>query len=288
MLLEDALSLLPRRKQASHKGQNGRVIIVGGSRGYYGAPIIAGLAAEKTGIDAVTIFLPPSHIEAAKGYSLNFFLKPMMLDEIGLYDVRAIHEAIESADVLLIGNGLGKGFDVKKVILSILAGIDESKKVVIDAQAILPEVLALYKAEKHSWIFTPHKGELSRLAGRDNLHEILPEEQVLDELINYSITQKLMVCLKGPIDRVIDGKNNKIYENRTGTPYMSVGGTGDALAGIIAAYLSLGLNPIDAMRLAVFLWGLCGEKINRQLTAYEMLTIWPDFIKDNLSKTTLF
>ncbi len=271
MNLEEAASLLPKRDPNSHKGQNGRVVVVGGCRGYYGAPIIAGLAAEKSGVDAVTLFLPPSHVEAAKGYSLNFFIKPMMFDEIGLYDVKAIHDAVDAADVLLIGNGLGVGFDVKKTVLSILCGIEKRKPVVIDAQAILPEILEIYKPNEHNWIITPHKTEMMRLSGMPG---------IIDELIEWALSKKLVICLKGKVDHIIDGRNGVTYDNETGTPYMSVGGTGDALAGIISAYISTGMDMVTAARLATFLWGLCGQRIDGAVITYDMLNIWPDLVKE--------
>lgn len=259
---------LPIWHLESHKGQQGRILTIGGSPKYHGAPILTLLGAEVAGADLITAFMPQVHIESAKRYSLNVFLNPFKLDEFGINDVKAIGEATKNNDVMILGNGIGSNIDVKKGVLSLLSNLEIPT--VLDAEALFPEILDITTNNRKGWILTPHKGEFERLF---NLQPTI--ENVAKMADKYECT----ICVKGRIDFI--ATPGQFYKNRTGVPQMRVGGTGDVLAGIIGAYYSMGLDAFEATKTGAFLWGKCGEYLLEKmypLSAYQMVKKYRRFI----------
>ena len=111
---------LPTRKKTSHKGEVGKVFIIGGSPDYYGAPILSALGAEKSGADLITLMIPKIHNEAAKRYSLNLFLKFFTGDVLSLNDVDEVLDVASQHHALLIGPGVGADLRTQNSIVSIL------------------------------------------------------------------------------------------------------------------------------------------------------------------------
>lgn len=249
----------PFFEKNSHKGEKGRVMIVAGSHLYYGAPIFTALAAERSGADLITLFLPEKHVETAKNYSLNLFLHAFVQHDLGLKDIGLIVDETKRNDVLIIGNGVGTDQDTKKAIIKILEEV--AIPVVLDAEALFPEVLNIKR--KSEWVVTPHKGEFKRLFNAE------PNEE---NVAKMSRQHDMTILLKSPID--IIGCKGEISLNNTGCPQMRVGGTGDALAGIVGSYISQGLSLKDAAFSGAYYWGKCGEKIiekQTSLTTLEMI-----------------
>ncbi len=251
--------ILPYFDKNSHKGEKGKVMIVAGSHLYYGAPIFVALAAEHSGADLITLFLPEKHVECAKHYSLNLFLHSFVQHDLGLKDIGLIVDEAKRNDVLIIGNGVGTDQDSKKAIIKILEEV--SIPVVLDAEALFPEILNIKR--KSEWVITPHKGEFKRLFG------VEPNEE---NVALMSKQHNITILLKSPID--IIGCKGEISLNHTGCPQMRVGGTGDALAGIIGSYISQGLSLKDSAFSGAYYWGKCGEIMiekQKSLTTLEMI-----------------
>ncbi len=277
---------MPTFEQTLHKGDIGKVMIIGGSPIYYGAPILTALGAEASGSDLIYLYIPSMHIETAKKYSLNFFIHhftDVNTGYMGLYDVKKIHDIAANVDAIIIGNGLSKDFDVKKTVLSILSSID--KPVVIDADALVPEIMKIYDYTKHDWVLTPHHAEFRRVFGAD------PTLENIEKVANQYM---INMCVKGHIDYIIAGRdftldksstnskvmgNKVLYRNETGVVQMKVGGTGDVLAGIIGGYISQGLSALQAMRSAVYLWGKCGEMMYEKQVVFSAKNLVKHFPK---------
>ncbi len=236
--------ILPSFDSSSHKGEKGKVLIVAGSHKYYGAPIFTALGAEHSGADLITLFLPEKHLATAKNYSLNLFLDTFIQHDLGLKDIGLIIDEASRNDVLIIGNGVGTDQDTKKAIIKILEEI--SIPVVLDAEALFPEILNVKR--KSEWVITPHKGEFKRLFNLE------PTEQNVSSM---SKQHDLIILLKAPVD--IIAYKGEVHLNKTGCPQMRVGGTGDALAGIVGSYISQGLKPFEAAKSGAYYWGKCGE-----------------------------
>jgi NAD(P)H-hydrate epimerase len=231
------LTLLPPRKKRAHKGQGGEVLIIGGGP-YQGAPWLAGLGALRAGADIVRIASPV------------FEPVPDLIYErldgkaIGDEHTERLIALAEKADVVVSGNGLGSAsHDV------ITAIAPHCKKAVFDADALrLP-----LPAAAGETIYTPHAGEFSRLTGKTLPDDSLGRARVLKDA-------KLpgTVILKGHIDIISDGR--QVRFNRTGDPAMTVGGTGDVLAGIAGALLCR-LPAFDAACIAAYVSGKAGEAV---------------------------
>ncbi len=253
----------------SRKGQQGRVMVVGGSPECYGAPILACMGAEAAGADLVGAVMPTEHLEAAKRCSLNLFLYGFNGKILSCADVNNIIAISEKYDVLVIGNGIGKSFESRDAVLEILERVD--MPIVLDAEALIPEILDIRAAKnKQSWLLTPHHTEFKKLFSQEinlkNIHKLAEK---------HSIT----LCVKGMIDYV--ASPDFFYENRTGVPQMRIGGTGDALAGIMGAYYSMGMDPFNAAKTAIFFWGRCGEVMMQKsytLSASAMLRYYPKLV----------
>ena len=232
-----------KREKESHKGDNGKVMVVGGSPLFHGAPILCALAAEYSGVDLVFPFLPPCQMEAAKTYSLNFILQRFEEEILSVKDVKTILNFSQQVDCVVIGPGLGNATKTKTAIKSILSHLQVPT--VVDASALmytnhLPEVCVL----------TPHRGEFLNMTGED------PTPKNLQK---WSKNLKATIVCKGPEDIIAD--DDEIAINNTGNALMTVGGTGDVLAGFIGGLMAQGLSPFDAGKYATRILGLIAENL---------------------------
>lgn len=246
---------LSRRSSDAHKGDGGRVLVVGGGP-YQGAPYLAGLAALRAGADIVIVATP-----APLPYP-DVITIPVQ-GEDGWHEAleRLIGE-VERADTVVMGNGLGSGS------AGIAAGLAPScRRAVVDADALRLPLPAAPET-----VYTPHAGEFARTFGP------LPGEGLAERARAVRrAAQDGVVLLKGPVDIISDG--NRVRFNRTGTPAMTVGGTGDVLAGVVGALLCR-LDPFQAAVAGAYATGLAGEAAAQGrtagLVASDMLTGLPD------------
>jgi len=229
------LTLLPARGHKVHKGAGGEVLVIGGGP-YQGAPWLAGLGALRAGADIVRIASPV------------FEPIPDLIYErlegrfIGEEHIERLINLAEHADVVVCGNGLGS---VSHGVIHTIAPY--CKKAVIDADALrLP-----LPAAKNETIYTPHSGEFTRITGIT-----LPESTKERALAVMTSGIPGTVLLKGHIDIITDKK--RVRFNRTGDPAMTVGGTGDVLAGITGALLCH-LPAFEAACIAAYVNGRAGE-----------------------------
>ncbi|MEK7529268.1 MAG: NAD(P)H-hydrate dehydratase [Patescibacteria group bacterium] len=256
--------LLPRRDEDSHKGDNGRVLIIGGSQDYFGAPVFAGLGSLYSGADLTYILVPECNFDVTRSFYPDFivrkypgfFLNPRAIDE-------AVHLA-EQCDAVLIGPGIGSSEEVFNTIIKILARIH--RPVILDADALNPTVMESVPVALPSLTITPHHGEMERLLER-SIHELDDEtrEGVIGDFVKKT---SATVLLKGQMDMVVgleygSGEVIGAY-NVTGHPGMTVGGTGDVLAGIVTSMIAQGVKPFPACSIAAFANGLSGENVARQ------------------------
>lgn len=238
------LKVLQTRRADSHKGQSGRVLIVGGGP-YSGAPALAAMAALRTGADIVTVAAPASVAATIASYSPNLIVKPLSSDVLCEEDVGTIAELIKSHDVVVIGMGLGRAERTKTAISKI---IPFCEKVVVDADGLYGTELPV--AEGIEMIITPHAGEFRLLGGRG-----------ADDVQDFSRKNNLTVLLKGKEDSISNGE--RVAINRTGNAGMTVGGTGDVLAGISGALFAVS-PPMEAACCAAFINGAAGDLVFEQ------------------------
>jgi NAD(P)H-hydrate epimerase len=232
------------RKKDSHKGDHGRIMVIGGSPLFYGAPILTSLAAEYSGVDLVYPVLPESQVPTIKNYSLNLIIQTFKGDYLTPDDVKGIAGMAEKMDAVVIGPGLGNESKTQNAVKKLLSLM--TVPTVVDASALiftnhLPGITVL----------TPHRGEFKELTGEDATPE------------NVQKWAKQLGCTilcKGPEDIIAD--SDELSINKTGTTLMTVGGTGDVLSGFIGGLLAQGVEPFDAAKHAVHLLGIAGEEIS--------------------------
>tara|TARA_B110000014_G_C20121378_1_gene594419 strand:+ start:1684 stop:3054 length:1371 start_codon:yes stop_codon:yes gene_type:complete len=231
------LELFPKFDVNKHKGQNGKVAIIGGGE-YAGAPSIAGMGAYRSGVDLVHVFVPSNNYDQVSAFAPELIVHKMD----GEFVTKSIVDILRSHDFdsVVIGPGMGKRQDSLEAVSEIIANFDN---LVIDADAI-----SNYKFNNKNILLTPHKGELSRLGAEPNK----------EQLMQFSIDSGVTLLFKGKIDYITDGINFKM--NSTGHPRLAVGGTGDLLAGVCGGLIGRGLSAFEAGRLASYVIGLAGEK----------------------------
>jgi NAD(P)H-hydrate epimerase len=239
------VKMVVKRSPDSHKGDNGRVLIVGGGA-YFGAPSLAALAALRTGADIVTLAVPKSVSGIISSFSPNFILRPLSGDVLTTEDLPRVRELMKTHDVTVIGMGLGKG---EKTVRAIRSIISDAGKLVVDADALIP-----LKFPRGKTIVTPHAGEFERLSGVE-----VPEDDGsrISAVKEFSRDRGITTLMKGREDIISDGLRVKV--NRTGNAGMTVGGTGDVLAGITAALYAITNDSFKAATAAAFLSGASGD-----------------------------
>jgi NAD(P)H-hydrate epimerase len=247
----DLQILYPRPARGSRKGQNGRVLVVGGGP-YSGAPALAALASLKAGADLATVAAPESVAGTIAAYSPNLIVRPLRGGIIKPSHVAEISELAREADAVLVGPGAGASPETLEALADVVA--DTNKPLVIDADGLRAVGKSHGLLGGKRGILTPHAGEFAILSGKAPPDELEARGRAAARL---SKSTGLAVLLKGPVDVVTDG--GTVKTNHTGNDGMTVGGTGDVLAGLCAGLLAKGAAPLDAARVAAFLSGSAGD-----------------------------
>jgi hydroxyethylthiazole kinase-like uncharacterized protein yjeF len=243
---------LKKREKNSHKGQNGRVLIVGGSSEYSGAPALAALSSLRSGADLSVVACPKSVASPIRSYSLDLIVKSLSDNYITFDDTSRLLELSEEADVMVLGCGIGREEETGLALNEMIEKLQVPIIIDADALKILDlDVISKYRSEI---ILTPHKAEFKAFFGigvPENLN------QKIDVVSDASRECKCTVLLKGVVDIISNGESVKL--NSTGNPGMTVGGTGDLLAGIVGSLMAQGHNAYEAAYLGSFINGSAGD-----------------------------
>lgn len=238
------VKVLQKPAATSHKGDNGQVLVIGGSQYFHGAPVLASQAASKI-VDLVYFSSTAQNNEVVKKMKAKL-ADFMVVPRIGLEKI------IKKVDVILIGPGLGVTEEGRKITNSLLKKY-KNKKIVIDADALK---MVDKKLLNKNCIVTPHRQEFKILFG------VTGSEQTVKKMAKK---YKCTIVLKGSIDFISTADEFKF--NRTGNVSMTKGGTGDVLAGLIA-----GLAATNELFLAAsagaFINGLAGDRLNKRVSHY--------------------
>lgn len=273
---EQVLSILPDRAADAHKGDFGKILLLCGSKGYTGAAYLAAMGALRSGAGLVFLGVPESiyAIEAIKLNEAIVFSLPEEDGKLSADAVPAILERLPKMDAVLIGPGLGQSagvFEVVKVVLE-----HAQCPVLLDADGI--NLIAAHKdivrGRTAPTILTPHAGEFGRLGGNPEERTVAAEAMAKD--------LGCILLLKGHHTVITDGGTT--YINTTGNPGMSVGGSGDMLAGIITALLGQGIAPLEAAACGAWLHGAAGDICAAEIGQYgmlptDMLNVLPRLLK---------
>ena len=239
------LGLIRKRTPESHKGDSGRILVIGGGP-YTGAPALTALAALRAGADIVTVAAPKTAAKTISGFSPDLIVQKLAKDHLCPEDIGVLRDQITRHDVVVMGMGLGRHKETQDALAMI---IPLCKKTVIDADALQLDLPL-------KGIVTPHASEFQRISGISLVDASYRER--IEPLKGYAAEKGLVVLLKGKIDLITDG--DVVRANTTGNPGMTVGGTGDVLAGVTAAFYAR-TSALWAATAAAFVNGRAGDLV---------------------------
>lgn len=266
LLEESELASLPPRPARAHKGTFGRVLVIGGSYAMSGAGYLAAKAAYRAGAGLVEIFTPEANrviYQTQLPEALLTLYDPDNLDKI------ALRAAIDRADAIAIGMGLGSAPIVTKLVDTVLTRA--KAPVVLDADALNElsrggEIRARLAACKAPLILTPHLGEAARL-----LESSIPQiaANPIDTAVQMSRSLAAVTVLKDARTVVTDGIHLAL--NVKGNNGMATGGSGDVLAGVIAAFLAAKATPFTAAKLGVLTHAMAGDAAKKSRGSHGLM-----------------
>ena len=282
----DLLPTLKVRKIDNHKGQFGRILVIGGSKNYSGAPAYSSLTGINFGCDLVITYTPQVVGDVIRSYSPNMIVRTNPGDWLNVEALDEILFLVNWSNSILIGPGLGEEKATEELLVKLLEYFKKEKKsYVLDADALklVKNHLDLIKGQ--SVILTPHEGELKVMMDIE-----LPKYDDIENrgeiIVNLAKELNATLLVKGSYDYISNGKFMKI--NKTGCPEMSIGGTGDVLAGLCACFLSTENEIFHSACSAAFLNGYIGEYTKRiigpRFTAMDMINNINNAILDLVNK----
>jgi len=267
---------IPIRKPSSRKGDNGKVLVLGGSYIYHGAPALSSLAALRTGADLVYTCVPKINVQSTRAVSPNLIVIPLADSKLTRGAVNKLLGQIPTdLDSATIGMGLSIQ-DPEALKLLVKSLLDRDVRLSLDASALVNYILPSLSGK--NVILTPHAGEFKRLFG-----EVPPDSEKarIAMVEKFAKEHSVIIILKGSTDIISNGVTT--YLNSKNTPGMTVGGTGDILSGIIAGILAQNKDALESAVIAVYFNGLAGAMIQKKfgthMTATDLLDVLPDVMK---------
>ena len=278
---------LPKRKADGHKGTFGKLLIVGGSVGFTGAPWLTAEGAVRSGCGLVYLGVPESiwAVEAVKCVSAMPFPMPEVVknnENKGLCSKSAlqiIREKMRGCDVLAMGPGLGRGPETEQLVRNVLRETEEP--VVLDADginALAGHMDVLSARRGRVTVLTPHDGEFARMLGRP-VREIVAGDRVA-MAAEFARSYGCVLVLKGH-RTVTATPEGTVLVNTTGNSGLAKGGSGDILTGIIASLLCQGATAVQAASAGVWIHGRAAELAAEKLTEY---AVTPAAVLDTLGE----
>jgi len=265
---------LPKRKKSNKKGDNGRVLIIGGSKEYVGAVALAGLAALRSGCDWVTVAAPERVAWSINSLSADLVTFKLDGDCISLKHVNQVMKLVKRHDVVLMGNGIGLRKETKQFLIKIIGKITKIK--VVDADAI--KILSANELENS--IITPHSREFeiflkNSAINYNTIKKIINEKNIqkkallIKKALKNFFEKNNVILLKGQVDIIIS--KNKIKYNKTGNAGMSKAGTGDVLAGLTAGFLAQSKDLFQSAINAAYFNGVIGDILLKKKKRFSYL-----------------
>jgi len=270
------------RTATAHKGDFGRLLVVGGSEVFSGAPVLVSLAALRTGVDIVYLAAPAKTAYAVSSISPNLITLKLKGEHLSESNVAALQPYLETVDAVVVGPGLGLNTETREFVKKFLTAVEGAgKSLLLDADGL--KAFADFNRQLMvPLILTPHAGEYAILTGRR-----LPErfEERVSEVQHTAKGLNAIILVKGKVDVICDGKRVKL--NFTGNPGMTVGGTGDVLSGVVGALLAQKTDAFEAAVAGAFVNGAAGDFVASEkgfhLVASDLLKWIPKVLDDPMS-----
>lgn len=247
-------SIYKRRDGWVHKGNFGRVLVIGGSDVYTGSPAIVALSALRSGCDLTEIIAPKRTADVCASFSPELITIAVDGRTLNADSISIIKNAAEKSDVIVIGNGLGIGEGQKMLVNHLVREIN--KKIVIDADAIK---MVDKKLLDKRILITPNSNEFKILFGEDPSKDT---EKRIKQVYEKASEFRTNILLKGHVDVISNGE--KTFINKINSVYMTKGGTGDSLTGICASLIAQGNEIIESAATAAFINGYSGRTVGKK------------------------
>jgi len=244
-----SLVLKPRPPEA-HKGDFGRLLVIGGSEVFSGAPALVAFAALRAGVDLTYVAAPEKTAHTISSMSPDLITVKLEGKHLNPRNAPTIKRHLETSTAVVMGPGLGLHRETRDAVKEIVKLVEEEKTpLLLDADGL--KAFADFK-RKVNWplVLTPHAGEYQILTGRKLPKDL---EKRAEEVQKTARELGAVILLKGRVDVISDGKRVKL--NFSGNPGMTVGGTGDVLSGVVGALLSQGADPFEAAVAGAFING---------------------------------
>lgn len=278
----DVLLVAKPRPSESHKGDFGRLLVVGGSETFSGAPTLVAQAALRTGVDLVYVAAPEKTAYAISSLSPDIITIKLEGKHLNPNNLNTLKPYVEASDAVVLGPGLGLHPETREAVKGIVEAVEKSgKPLLLDADGL--KAFANFKRKLGvPLVLTPHAGEYATLTGKK------PPEPLSEKVLQVQRTAASLnatVLLKGSVDVVSDGTRVKL--NFTGNPGMTVGGTGDVLSGIAGAFLAQKANCFEAAVAGAFVNGAAGdfvfEEFGPHMVATDLIRHIPKVLNDPMS-----
>ncbi|MFB0558621.1 MAG: NAD(P)H-hydrate dehydratase, partial [Candidatus Bathyarchaeia archaeon] len=270
------------RTPEAHKGDFGRVLVIGGSETYSGAPALTGMGAYAVGVDIVYIAAPETAASIIAGFSPSLITVKLKGSKLSPRNVDDISPFLDNVDVVAIGPGLGLHEDTVTAVNRVIEETERrSLPVLLDADALKGFAREKRKVRTEV-VFTPHSEEFKILTGK----EVKGSYEEKGEIVrNEALKLAATILLKGHVDVVSDGAH--VRYNLTGNPGMTVGGTGDVLSGVAAGFMAMGASPLQAAVAGAFVNGAAGDAAYKEkgyhLEPMDLIRKIPGVIEDSLA-----
>ncbi|HDL75123.1 MAG TPA: NAD(P)H-hydrate dehydratase [bacterium] len=270
-------------KEETHKYDYGLLLVIGGGQFYSGAPALSAISALRSGADMVHVIAPKRAADIIASFQPNLAAYPLKGDILTKEHLSNLINFAKNAEIvssektaIVIGGGMGRSKQTQEVILEFLSKINVP--VVIDADAIHAIAKNPKVISEKNFLITPHINEFFILTGK-KVKDLNTKERI--KKVKAAASElRTTILLKGKIDIISNGK--EVVLNEAGSPYMSVGGTGDTLAGICGSFMARGINPFLSAQAGAYINGKAGEiagNIKKEgLLATDVIEIIPEIL----------
>ncbi|MEM2875892.1 MAG: NAD(P)H-hydrate dehydratase [Candidatus Bathyarchaeia archaeon] len=282
----DVSIVVKPRSPTAHKGDFGRLLVIGGSETYSGAPALVAQAALRTGVDLVYVAAPAKTAYVISSMSPDMITLKLSGGHLNPGNVGEIEDTLKRVDCVVLGPGLGLHEDVKKAVDELLQLIEDlGTPLLLDADG-LKAYAELNRRLKNPTVLTPHAGEYRILTGD------YPPEGLDAKAEHVKLSARRFgatILLKGAVDVISDGDRVKL--NFTGNPGMTVGGTGDVLSGVVGGLMANKVQPFEAAAAGAFINGAAGDFVKRErgfhMVASDLIEWIPKVMDDPMSHAEL-
>lgn len=259
----DIAEMLPKRRENSHKGNYGKVLIIAGSKGMAGAAYLGALAAYNTGAGLVQIYTPEDN-----RVILQTLLPEAIIRCYDFFDERELLQLLKWADVVSIGSGLGTSDKSRRILQTTIENVEVPCIIDADGLNLLSEHSRyMKKLARGQFIFTPHMKEMSRIT-RKSVEELQSSRM---EILKQFAGEYDITCVLKDARTCIFSPGEHPFVNLSGNAAMAKAGSGDVLAGVITGFLAQKMSCFDAAVLGVYIHGLAGDEAKKLKGSYSVL-----------------